>query len=410
MNDDDLHTAFACAMDALYSPPPAALGLAVSGGGDSMALLHLAAHWARDTGCALHVATVDHGLRPDAAREAAMVAARARATGATHTTLHWHWDRQGNLQDRARDGRLQLLAGWAGAQGLGAVALGHTRDDQAETVLLRLMRGSGVDGLAAMAPRRDAGAVAWLRPLLQIDRGALRDHLRAAGWTWADDPGNDDPAYDRVRARQAIAALGIAPARLAATAARMAAARDVLDAAAARAAHDIVTTDHGDLLLDRARLGALPADTRDRLVAAALCWVGQARYRPRLAALRAALGRPRATLHGCLLTRSAATLRISREFNAVAGLRAPAPGAWDGRWRLDGPAAPGLKIAALGPDGLAQTDRAAWRLPRTALLASPAVWDSTGALVAAPLAGLAAAWQANCRALPAGWPAAGCAD
>ncbi|NBB98455.1 MAG: tRNA lysidine(34) synthetase TilS [Alphaproteobacteria bacterium] len=392
------------AISALLPDPPRALGLAVSGGGDSMALLHLASLWAARTGCRLHVATVDHGLRPEAREECALVAAQAARLGASHDIYPWAWDGRGNLQDRARHARQDLLRGWAQARGLAHIALGHTRDDQAETLLMRLKRGSGVDGLAGMAPARRDGAVTWLRPLLDIRRDALRHHLQSIGWDWAEDASNFDPAFDRVRTRQAIDALGLDVDRLADTAAHMAAARRVLDHAAAQAAREVVAQDHGDLVLDRTALAALPCDTRERLVAAALCWVGQSPYRPRLTALRAALDTPRVTLHGCLLMQNDDHLRICREWNAVAALATPCPGPWDGRWRLEGPAPADAQIRALGADGAAQTDRTGWLVPRDSVLASPSIWQGT-TLIAAPLAGFTPEFRAKCRALPADWPA-----
>lgn len=402
----DLRDRFDRAMTALLPEPPGALGLAVSGGGDSMALMHLASLWTVRHGCALHVATVDHGLRPEAREECAMVARRCAGLGVPHDILPWAWDGRGNLQDRARQARMDLLRLWAQARDISHIALGHTRDDQAETLLMRLKRGSGVDGLAAMAPARTAKGLTWLRPLLDLRRNALRDYLREIDWDWAEDASNADTTYDRVRIRQAIDALGLDVDRLADTAAHMAAARAVLDHAAAQAAQTLVVQDHGDLVFDRTGLAALPADTRERLVAAGLCWVGQSPYRPRLTALRAAIKSTRATLHGCLMVQTRDSLRICREWNAVAELSAPAPGPWDGRWEIEGPSQTGLQTRPLGSDGAAQTDRANWLVPHDSVLASPAIWQE-GRLIAAPLAGLNPEFRAKCRALGRDWPTSG---
>ena len=115
-----------------------------------------------EAGCDVAVATVDHGLRPEAAAEAAEVAAICAGLGVPHEILHWHWDGAGNLQDAARRGRMALLADWARRRGLRTVALGHTEDDIAETFLMRLARDAGVDGLAAMAARREVAGVCLL--------------------------------------------------------------------------------------------------------------------------------------------------------------------------------------------------------------------------------------------------------
>lgn len=376
------------------------LGVAVSGGGDSLALLHLLAEWRAAGGPQLAAVTVDHGLRAEAAAEAEAVAQVCAGLGVPHHVLRWQgWDRRGNLQDAARRARQRLIADWAAGQGIGAVALGHTADDQAETVLLRLARGSGVDGLAGMAAQRRAQGVLWLRPLLDVRREALRDWLRARGIGWADDPSNDDPRFDRVKARRALAMLaplGIDVQGLLDTAARMRMARDALAQAAQAAARSLARIDGGDVLLAPG-FAALPEETRLRISAHALRWIGGGDYRPRLSALRAALqvGKP-ATLAGCLLLPEAGGgLRITREPQAVAGAVA-APGAlWDGRWHLCGPAPEGCEVRALGEAGLLlcpdwrQTGR-----PHVALAATPAAWRGND-LVAAPLAGRASGWTAE---------------
>ena len=384
----DLADRVARNLDALLPNPPKALGVAVSGGGDSLALMHLASLWAARQGCALHIASVDHGLRPEAAQECALVARHAAGLGAPHDILPWAWDGRGNLQDRARHARQDLLRNWAQTRGVSHIALGHTRDDQAETLLMRLQRGSGVDGLAGMAPARPDGPVTWLRPLLDIRREALRDHLRRMGWDWAEDASNLDPAYERVRTRQAISALGLDVDRLAETAAHMAAARQVLDHAATQAARDIIAQDQGDLVFARERLSALPSDTRERLVAAALCWVGQSPYRPRLAALRAALDRPRATLHGCLLVQRGDSLRICREWNAGGRYRGPLPRPLG--WalaRLTARNQMAQKSAPWGPRGPHKPTGLHGGCHESRSCPSPAIWQDKR-LIAAPLAGM----------------------
>ncbi|MFC2966488.1 tRNA lysidine(34) synthetase TilS [Acidimangrovimonas pyrenivorans] len=401
---------------ALSPQPPTALGVAVSGGGDSMALLHLLADWAAGSGCRLAAVTVDHRLRPEAAEEAAMVGRACAGLGLPHDILHWHWDGQGNLSDAARRGRYALMADWARGRGIGAVALGHTLDDQAETVLLRLARGSGVDGLSGMAARRAADGILWLRPLLDVRRAALRDFLTARGIGWAEDPSNDNPAYDRVKARTALAALaplGIDAEGLAETAARLAMARRALEEVTLRIARDGARVEAGDVVFDRAALDEAPQEIRLRLIAHALRWIVSADYRPRLAplaeAVAAALAGGRRTLAGCLISGTADSVRISREYRAVRDSRCPTDRLWDRRWALSGPDSggipEGLELRALGEDGLAACPD--WRqtgLPRDSLLATPAVWRGAE-LVAAPLAGRPGDWTAElapdgCRAGP----------
>ncbi len=378
------------------------LGLAVSGGGDSLALLHLAV----EAGCDVAVATVDHGLRPGSAAEAAAVGATCAALGVPHDILTWTWDGTGNLQDAARRGRIALLSGWARARGRRVVALGHTQDDVAETFLMRLARDAGVDGLAAMAARREVAGITFLRPLLGASRADLRAWLLRRGFAWAEDPSNDDPRFDRVRARRAVAAMaevGAGAAEIAALAAKMAEVRAALEAATADAAARLVRIDAGDVILDSAGLAALPAEIRRRLLLAAMVWVASAEYGPRGAEVErfvaaALAGRP-ATLAGCRTSHAryaGGRMRITREARAVAATACPVGEVWDGRWRVSGPDSNGLTIRALGEAGLAQCP--GWRSaphPRTTLLASPAVWSEDG-LVAAPLAGFGAGWTARC--------------
>lgn len=390
-------------IEALIGPDPVTgLGVAVSGGSDSLALMFCAADWAAGRDILFRAVTIDHGLRAEAAREAAEVAGIAGARGIAHDILPWTgWNGQGNLQDQARQARFALIGDWAQRAGIGHVALGHTADDQAETLLMRLARGAGVDGLSAIPGRRLVQGVTFLRPLLDIARADLRDWLQGQGQGWIDDPSNDDTRFDRVKARQALevlAPLGIGRAQLAVVAQNMAEARKALNWYVYLAARDIARLDAGDVVIGRAGFRALPDEIQRRMLAYALCWIGGAPYPPRrrpLAALVAdALDGAGATLHGCRLLPGGDEIRLTREYRAVAGLRAPVGALWDGRWRFVGPVGDGgLEIAALGEEGLAQCpDWRATGLPRASLLACPAVWEGDRVL-AAPLAGLGNGWR-----------------
>lgn len=373
----------------------------MSGGGDSLALLYLAI----EAGCDVAVATVDHGLRAESGAEAAEVAQVCAGLGVAHEVLHWHWDGQGNLQDAARRGRYGLLADWARRRGLRTVALGHTEDDIAETFLMRLARDAGVDGLAAMAARRDVEGVVFLRPLLAASRADLRGWLLGRGLPWADDPSNDNDRFDRVRARRALAAMaevGAGGAEIAALAAKMADVRAALEAATADAAARTLRIDRGDVIIDMDGFAALTAEIRRRLLLAAVMWIGSAEYGPRGAEMErfvaAALAGRVATLAGCKTSHARGRMRLTREWRAVASLECPAGDLWDGRWRMSGPDLGDFTVGALGEVGLALCGN--WRLsamPRASLLASPAVWRGDD-LIAAPLAGFGQGWAATCHA------------
>jgi len=377
---------------------PVRIGVAVSGGSDSLALLHLLHEWGQADLCA---ATVDHGLRPDAADEAEGVATQCNALGIQHHILKWQrWDGTGNLQDQARQNRFSLLADWAKAQSCDLVALGHTMDDQAETFLMRLSRASGVDGLSGMAARIWRHDQRFDRPLLKVRRADLRAYLTDKGVGWIDDPSNEDARFDRVKARKALGHLedlGLTPEDITHAMTNLELAALELSVRAREIAETICKAPAGDLIFDRAAFRRLNPEMRHRLLSRALMYVSCEPYPPRHTAMFDAETAVRQgknhTLHGCLILVSDMTVRLAREWKAVAAQKTPTDQPWDTRWHLDGPHAPGLEIRALG-EAVKDTP---WRdtgMPRQSLLASPAVWHGE-TLVAAPVAGLAEGWTAQ---------------
>ncbi len=383
--------------------PGGGLGLAVSGGGDSVALLHLAALWARNAGVRLEVASVDHRLRPESAEEAHGVAIESATLGLPCAVLRWEGAvGRGNLQARAREARAGLLSGWAEDRRLAAIATGHTRDDQAETVLMRLARGSGVDGLSGIPARaRRAGAL-WLRPLLDVGRAELRAWLSARGVVWRDDPSNMAVRFDRVRARQALATLsdlGIDAPGLAATAAHMMRARAALESMARAIS---ATAGHcGERYLRVRDLRGAPDEIALRALSAALSAASGNPYRPRfvgltrlLEAIRTEASGGGRTLHGCLIVTQddRETILVAREPVAAEAAVPVASGVWDERWsvRVDGAG----QVRAVGEAGLgalrAAARAGAWRAPgaweaapRSARRSAPGLWRD-GVLACAP--------------------------
>jgi len=227
---------------ARLDPGGGPLGLAVSGGPDSMAMLLLAQE-AIPGGFA--VATVDHGLRAEAADECALVAAACAERSVPCAVLRVIVQ-PGNVQQQARRARYAALAKWARANGLAAVATAHHADDQAETLLLRLNRGSGLTGLAGVRERGAFGDLTLLRPLLGFRRAELAEVVAAAGLAVAHDPSNADPRYDRVRMRQALAGCDwLDTAALARSAAHLADGAEALGWAAAREWDERVARDVG---------------------------------------------------------------------------------------------------------------------------------------------------------------------
>ncbi len=197
-------------IDALFEPLMSAKAtlIAVSGGPDSTALLVMAAEWARRHGARLFAATVDHGLRSESAAEAAAVARLAASLGVPHATLAWRGVKpETRLMEEARAARYRLLGDHAGDVGADAIATAHHRDDQAETVLFRLLRGSGVAGLAGMAPSTNLGGIALIRPLLGLAKADLVAFCREHDVAFVEDPTNADPAHARTRLKTLLAGL-----------------------------------------------------------------------------------------------------------------------------------------------------------------------------------------------------------
>jgi tRNA(Ile)-lysidine synthase len=341
--EEAVSAAEAAALLASLKSAPALL-LAVSGGPDSTALMLIAARWRRALahGPTLFAATVDHRLRPESAAEARAVGKLAHGLGIPHEILRWTGNKPATgLQEAARAARYRLLAGAARAVGAAYILTGHTLDDQAETVLLRMARGSGMTGLGAMlrqtplaedrdgAPpgRRRNEAQLWLvRPLLDLPKARLLATLAAEGIAAADDPSNRDPRFTRARLRGLLPMLageGLDARRLALLARRLqradAAIERAVDAAEAAASQP-----GGAIRFDAEKFIGLPAEVGLRLLGRAIA--GAAGESParlgRLEALYEALARSgtapagrdrlRRTLAGALVTLTREALTIER--------------------------------------------------------------------------------------------------
>ena len=319
-----------------------ALILAVSGGPDSTALLVLAARWraALKKGPALTAVTVDHGLRPESAREARAVKRLAGRLGVRHRTLRWTGRKPATaLQEEARRVRYRLLA--AAARGAGArhVLTAHTLDDQAETVLLRMARGSGLTGLGAMARvtalsaasaperRREKGEIVLVRPLLDLPKARLIATLATVGISFADDPSNRDPRFTRSRLRglmRALADEGLDARRLATLARRLRRADATIEVAveaASAAVSEGEWSERGPIVLDAEKFTALPAEVALRLLGRVIARAGDGgpvqlgRLEALYEALRGAAAGPaafrlRRTLAGALVTLAGGRLVI----------------------------------------------------------------------------------------------------
>ncbi|WP_261399931.1 tRNA lysidine(34) synthetase TilS [Leisingera daeponensis] len=379
------------------------LGIAISGGSDSMALMHLMQEAFEGEPVELYAATVDHGLRPEAAAEAEWAGRAAAALGISHEVIRWEdGPGKGNLQGQARDARYHLLSGWARRNNISTLCVAHTADDQAETLLMRMARAAGVSGLSGMPPRRVHNGVTLLRPLLEVTRSELRQYLQERGIEWCEDPSNCDLRFERVRARRALeelAPLGLTPTVLSRVAGNMNKAREALDWYVFLAARDLAHVQAGAVVLCQRKFRTLPSETGYRLLVKAIQWVAGTPYPPRRVpmeiAVLAARGGGAATVSGCHLLTTSKQIWICREAKAVEGAISLPGQVWDSRWKVFGGDAKGCVVRALGRDGLRKCpDWRAAGIPGTVLEATPAVWQGAE-LAAAPTAGLANGWSAE---------------
>ncbi len=309
-----------------------AIAVAVSGGSDSLALMHLLRAFAEQRKSKPPVVlTVDHDLRKSSAQDARRVAAWAKQAGLKVQILKWTGNKpKSGIEAAAREVRYRLMGEWLTRHKIAILFVGHTGDDQAETFLLRLARGSGLDGLAAMRPRAPWPVPGFAdltvaRPLLGFRRADLRAHLKSRKQAWLDDPMNDDPAFDRVKIRKAMAALvpaGLTVERIGSAAAHLARARESLEIVTEAVLARSVRAGEGGVLLDPAVLVAAPREVGLRALAAVLMAVSGQPYRPRFESLErlfdqiggGSLGAG-ATLHGCHIRPAG---KRGKDFGAVA--------------------------------------------------------------------------------------------
>ena len=313
-----------------------ALVLAVSGGPDSTALLFLAARWrkALRKGPKLLAVTIDHGLRPESADEARAVQRLARRLGVAHRTVRWTGGKPATgLQEAARDVRYRLLAAAAETVKADRVLTAHTLDDQAETVLIRMSRGSGLAGLTAMAPTsrlpvHGGEAIMLVRPLLDVPKARLIATLAQAHIDFARDPSNRDPRFTRARLRDVMPVLareGLDARRLALLARRLRRADAAIEAAVGTAAKELSQgpwSDCGPIVFDAVKFLRLPAEVALRLLGRAIAQTGdegpaelgklEALHQALERANRREIGRLRRTLGGALVTLTETTLAVER--------------------------------------------------------------------------------------------------
>lgn len=323
-------------MESLGAPWPGAVG--VSGGGDSLALMLLLADWATESDRpAPEILTVDHRLRPESRKDALRVQKVAADKGLKAHILAWKGaEPSSDLEAEARNARYALMGAWCAEHKIPALYVAHTLEDQAETFLLRLARGSGLDGLSAMQrdsplPIPEFSQIRLFRPLLDFSRQELRTVLKARKIEWVEDPMNADPRFGRVRIRQAwpqLNELGLTAAKLADAATHLRRARAALEELTSGFLQRGVRFDEAGAVLDSLRMKMQPREIGLRVLANVLSQVSGEEYRPRFDSLErlfdSILGGNLgggATLHGCIVAPApvrdqvfgSATISVSRE-------------------------------------------------------------------------------------------------
>ncbi len=378
--------------------------IAVSGGGDSVALLVLSQEWASSRGGRPTAVTVDHGLRREAKVEVRQVGAWCGSLGVPHVVLTATGPApETGIQMWARDERYRLLCNWAREAGQITFMVAHTRDDQAETVMMNLLRGSGVDGLCGMAAVTWRGGIRILRPFLGVSRARLRATLQDRGQAWIEDPSNQDPQFTRTRVRDALAQLsplGLDSSRLVDTARIMARVRSALESETRRFLSDVGCGAFGEVVVESAKFEKAEREISFRALRIILRTVSGRESVPKAKKIEALLdwiarseGSVGRTLHGCAFRRLRGRKVLGiRELSACAPpvrLAAGEERVWDDRWRVRLTADGGCEVGALGNwgEGSLLPKPEGWReIPHVVRMVLPA-FRCGGRIVAVPPAG-----------------------
>jgi len=401
-----LYKKLAESLNALKIQDNMTIAVACSGGSDSMALTLLAQEWAKTAGIKIVALTVDHGLRTTSAAETKQVGKWLKKYAIAHHIMCWKGKKPTrNIQEEARKARYQLLAAYCAEHNITYLLVAHHLEDQAETFLLRLARGSGVDGLSAMASTNELYGITLVRPFIASPKSDLLHYLKMRKQKYIHDPSNENSVYDRVKMRKLmpqLAEVGLTAERLAKTAALMAQARTHLEEETDR----VVKTACQIFPEGYALLHSL--DVSDeialRVLARLLMIIGGTDVRPRLSDLQRlyeAIKSPSfkgATLNGCIFSAHKGNILIFREPNAVAppiAIKSGKEAPWDSRFMISllAPRA-SFTIGALTQEGwlaIARKHKICNPYPNKKILYGlPTLRDGKGKIIAVPHLGFSA--------------------
>lgn len=301
------------------------IAVAVSGGGDSMALAILLSDWVKENGIKLHAITVDHGLRPESAAEAKMVSKILKPLGITHKILKWEGAKpRTKIQEVARDARYQLMSDYCLQKRIPYLCIAHHGQDQMETILFRMAKGTGLDGMAGMRSVNilDNG-LTLLRPLLPVSHQDLLETLKSREIDWIEDPSNENNRYARVRIRNVIDTLeneGLNPGRISSLSSRVTLSIELIDYLIEREYKSLISyKDTQRIEINYTSLLSLPIDGKTRILKKLISeFQPHKKYAARLEDIERLAHKMNenfkgGTLGGCLFRKKKAILTISQE-------------------------------------------------------------------------------------------------
>ena len=324
-------------------------GIAVSGGSDSIALFHIITEWEAENKPEILVASVDHGLRSESKAEVEFVKKICEMKGVKHFSLKPTKNilkARGNLQDNARLARYQLLRNWAISNDLQCILVGHTLDDQEENLLIRFLRGSGVDGLASMENMVVRNEILWIRPLLKYRKEELRNYLRNNNYSWIDDPSNHDDKYQRVKMRKLLKQLksdGLIAPNFVKTADHMSRASKLSKEIAKQNSKTLLSfNDVGQITFEVEKFSKLFEDTQLRVLSGIISWFSGKFYKPRFSQLENMHNKilngklTGATLGGTVFKKENDKITVTRELASIEKnyLVKEEKFIWDNRWLI----------------------------------------------------------------------------
>lgn len=377
------------------------VAIAVSGGSDSMALALLASNLKLD----IIAITVDHGLRPESNSEAKTVGNWLKKHDIQHVILQWDGTKPtSNIQSEARNARYELMSDFCYKNKIKTLLVAHTMDDQAETVLLRLMRGSGVDGLSGIAEISQHNKIKIIRPLLGFSKEELRQYLKTKKQEWVNDPSNENDKFDRIKIRKFINQSenpDILTARLVNTAENMARSRDFIEEELKKHMAEISSFEsEGYAIVNLKKLLKSHEEIIFRTLSILLTKISGSYYKPRFENIKnlyEMLQKPTfkaATLWGCRIykpddKKNNGNIFIVRELSAISGdIEAQKECVWDGRFicKYSGK---GFYIGALGKNGLSQITKNnnkidKLNLPKEIIYSLPSLKSKDGKIIAVP--------------------------